>query len=109
MVEIKWGERSDLEKYSKSVSQILSELKEDTIVSVINEEHVSDDDLESTWLIENHIKENPRNRKNIDSELGKLALYVLNIPSNFSIGKSLQTEKLLLNESDYWIEDMMNM
>jgi hypothetical protein len=62
--------------------------------------------LESIWLIENHIKESPKIRKTIDCELGKLALYVLNIPSNFSVEKSLQTEKLDLNEEGFWDDEI---
>ncbi len=56
----------------------------------INEEHFNDDDLESIWLIEHQIQENARERKGVsmETELGKQILYILNIPSNFTVDKT---------------------
>jgi len=66
MVEIKWGDRSDLEKHGKFVCDYLSKLTQEQLLSVINQEQASEEDLESIWLIENHIKESPKVRKTID-------------------------------------------
>lgn len=79
----------------------MAALNEEIIIKAIADEPVSNEDLESTWLIEYQLAES-REKKSMDAELGKLALYVLNIPSNFTIDKSLQTEKITLNEEDYW-------
>lgn len=101
MIEIQWGERKDYQKYDKYVYEFMKNLNEEIIIKAIAEEHMSDEDLESTWLIENQITE-IREKKNMDAELGKLTLYVLNIPSNFTIDKTVQTDKIALNEEDYW-------
>ena len=89
MVEIKWGERPDFQKYEKFIIQYIEKINEEKIMKVIQEEPASEEDLEATWLIENHIKESLKEKKGLDVELGKLALYVLNIPSNFSVDKTL--------------------
>ncbi len=35
-------------------------------------------------------------------ELGKLALYILGIPTNFAVDKNIITEKITLNDENYW-------
>lgn len=66
-------------------------MKEDSLLKIVNEEAMSDDDLESIWLIENHIKEIITKKKNNETEFGKLAMFVLNMPTNFSVDKTFQT------------------
>ena len=103
MIEVKWGDRTDLEKYNKYIYDHLTIFKEGSLLTIINEENVSDDDLESIWLIENHIKETVAKKKNNDTEFGKLAMFVLSMPTNFSVDKTFQTEKLQLSDSDLWM------
>lgn len=35
-------------------------------------------------------------------ELGKLALYILGIPTNFAVDKNIITEKITLDDENYW-------
>ena len=35
-------------------------------------------------------------------ELGKLALYILGIPTNFAVDKNIITEKITLNDENFW-------
>ena len=45
MVEIKWGERPDFQKYEKFIIEYLGHLTEEKIVKVIAEEPASEEDL----------------------------------------------------------------
>lgn len=66
MIEIQWGERSDYQKYDKFVIEFMRNLNEEIIIRAIAEEPISDEDLESTWLIENQINES-REKKNMEA------------------------------------------
>lgn len=68
------------------------------MVDIINEEVTNDNDLESIWLIEHQLKEAQNlDKRKTENELGKLIQYILNIPSNFTIEKYMQTEKIDLS------------
>lgn len=70
------------------------------MVDIINEEVTNDNDLESIWLIEHQLKEAQNlDKRKTENELGKLIQYILNIPSNFTIEKYMQTEKMDLSEN----------
>lgn len=100
-IQIIWGERQDLEKYQQLINQFLTRLKEEDAVRIINKQCQSDEDLEATWLIEHQIKESQSNRKRKNVQVARLALYVLNIPSNFSADKTvIQTDQVMLDEQD---------
>lgn len=70
------------------------------MIDIINEEVTNDNDLESIWLIEHQLKEAQNlDKRKTENELGKLIQYILNIPSNFTIEKYMQTEKIDLSEN----------
>jgi len=52
---VRWGGNSEYEQFFKYVAEYLSNMTEDTITNVINEELSNDNDIEAIWLIENEL------------------------------------------------------
>lgn len=57
LINIKWGERQDLNRLARHVLDFIVSATDEYVLACVNEQLSTDDDLESIWLIEHTMTE----------------------------------------------------